>query len=81
MATCSKRHVTEEEELMKDDLKKSRLDSKAENADGRTVEGGETKAFKSDEAKTEAEEEDVDSAVKEFIIGKPQICQIFILTL
>lgn len=70
VATCSKRHVREEE-LAKDDLKKSRLDSKVESAEGRVVEGGETEAFKSEEApKTEAAEEEGESAVKEFIIGK-----------
>ncbi|XP_071342668.1 myosin light chain kinase 2, skeletal/cardiac muscle isoform X2 [Trachinotus anak] len=67
VATCSKRRVTEED-LVKDDLKKSRVDSKVGNADGRVVEGGETQAFQSDKAKTEVEEEEGDSAVKEFII-------------
>ncbi|XP_023284681.1 myosin light chain kinase family member 4-like isoform X2 [Seriola lalandi dorsalis] len=67
VATCSKRRVTEED-LVKDDLKKSRVDSKVENTDGLVVEGGETQAFKSDEAKTDVEEEEGESGVKEFII-------------
>lgn len=77
MATCSKRRVTEEDPL-KDELKKS----KVENADGDAAAaaaaeeeeegGGESQAFKSDEAKTEEVEEgkDGESAVKEFVIGK-----------
>lgn len=71
VATCSKRRVTEED-LVKDDLKKSRVEeSEVENADGQAVEGGEPQASKSDEVKTEVEEEGTegDSAVKEFIIG------------
>ncbi|XP_070765338.1 myosin light chain kinase 2, skeletal/cardiac muscle [Enoplosus armatus] len=70
VATCSKRRVTEED-LVKDDLKKSRVeDSKVENADGQLVEGGEPQASKSDEVKTEAEEEgkEGESAGKEFTI-------------
>ncbi|XP_070817483.1 myosin light chain kinase 2, skeletal/cardiac muscle [Chaetodon trifascialis] len=70
VATCSKRRVTEED-LVKDDLKKSRVeDSKVETADGRVVEGDEPQASKSDEGKTEAEDEgkEGESAVKEFII-------------
>lgn len=70
VATCSKRRVTEED-LVKDDLKKSRVeDNEVENADGGVVEGAEPKPSKSDEAKTEAEEEgkEGDSTVKEFII-------------
>lgn len=72
MATCSKRRVTEED-LVKDDLKKSRVEeSEVENADGQAVEGGKPQASKSDEVKTEVEEEGTegDSAVKEFIIGE-----------
>ncbi|XP_076583023.1 uncharacterized protein mylk4b [Chaetodon auriga] len=70
VATCSKRRVTEED-LVKDDLKKSRVEgSKVETTDGRVVEGDGPQASKSDEAKTEAEEEgkEGESAVKEFII-------------
>ncbi|XP_035509854.1 myosin light chain kinase 2, skeletal/cardiac muscle isoform X1 [Morone saxatilis] len=70
VATCSKRRVTEED-LVMDDLKKSRVeDSKVETADGQVVEGGELQASKSDEAKAEAEEEgkEGESALKEFII-------------
>lgn len=72
MATCSKRRVTEED-LVKDDLKKSRVEgSEEENADGQVVEGGEPQASRSDEVKTEVEEEgkDGDSALKEYIIGE-----------
>ncbi|XP_018526445.1 myosin light chain kinase 2, skeletal/cardiac muscle isoform X1 [Lates calcarifer] len=70
VATCSKRRVTEED-LVKDDLKKSRVDSKVESTDGgQVVEAGEPQAFKSDEAKAEVEEEgeEGESGVKEFII-------------
>ncbi|XP_069009068.1 myosin light chain kinase 2, skeletal/cardiac muscle [Embiotoca jacksoni] len=73
VATCSKRRVTEED-LVKDDLKKSRVDgSKAKNADGQAAEGVEPRASESDDAKTGAEEEEEEgkegeSAVKEFII-------------
>ncbi|TMS20773.1 Myosin light chain kinase family member 4 [Larimichthys crocea] len=72
VATCSKRRVTEED-LVKDDLKKSRVeDSKAENADGQVVavEGGEPQASKSDEVRTEVGEEgkEGESAAKEFVI-------------
>ncbi|XP_040897167.1 myosin light chain kinase family member 4 isoform X2 [Toxotes jaculatrix] len=69
VATCSKRRVTEED-LVKDDLKKSRVDSKAESADGQVVEGGEPQAFKSEEAKAEVEQEgqEGESVVKEFTI-------------
>ncbi|XP_034737314.1 myosin light chain kinase 2, skeletal/cardiac muscle isoform X1 [Etheostoma cragini] len=69
-ATCSKRRVTEEESV-KDDLKKSRVeDSEVKNADGKGVEGGEPQASKSEDGKTEVEEEgkEEESAVKEFII-------------
>nr|XP_046248226.1 myosin light chain kinase 2, skeletal/cardiac muscle isoform X2 [Scatophagus argus] len=58
VATCSKRRGTEED-LVKDDLKKSRVEGEADAADGQAAEG----ASKSDDAKTEEEEE-----VKEFII-------------
>ncbi|XP_070688622.1 myosin light chain kinase family member 4 isoform X2 [Pempheris klunzingeri] len=70
VATCSKRRVTEED-LMKDDLKKSRVDDgEVEHADGEVVEGGEPQAPKSEEVKTEVEEEgkEGESTVKEFII-------------
>ncbi|GLD49428.1 myosin light chain kinase family member 4-like isoform X2 [Lates japonicus] len=71
MATCSKRRVTEED-LVKDDLKKSRVDSKVESTDGgQVVEAGEPQAFKSDGAKAEVEEEEGEegeSGVKEFLI-------------
>ena len=64
MATCSKRRVTEEDPV-KDDLKKSRVEeSKVDNADGQVME-----ASKSDEAKAESEENG-ESAVKEFCIGE-----------
>ncbi|XP_039985161.1 myosin light chain kinase family member 4 isoform X2 [Xiphias gladius] len=69
VATCSKRRVTEEDPV-KDDLKKSRVDTKAENAEGQAVEGDEPPACKPDEPKAELEEEgkEAASAVKEFII-------------
>ncbi|KAL7397808.1 hypothetical protein ABVT39_028219 [Epinephelus coioides] len=70
VATCSKRHVTEED-LVKDDTKKSRVeDSKVENADGQVVEGGAPQASKSDKVKAEAEEErkEGESSEKEFTI-------------
>ncbi|XP_059196681.1 myosin light chain kinase 2, skeletal/cardiac muscle [Centropristis striata] len=74
VATCSKRRVTEED-LVKDDLKKSRVeDSEVESADGQVVEVvevGEPQASKSDEVKTEAEEEgkeEGEPTVKEFVI-------------
>ncbi|XP_075944600.1 uncharacterized protein mylk4b [Anarhichas minor] len=70
VATCSKRRVTEED-LVKDDLKKSRVeDSKGESADGQVVDGDEPRASKSDDVKTEVDEEgeEGESAVKEFII-------------
>lgn len=72
MATCSKRRVTEED-LVKDDLKKSRVEGSAvENAEEQVVKGGEPQASKSDEVNTEVEEEqkDGESAEKEFIIGE-----------
>ncbi|TNN76865.1 Myosin light chain kinase family member 4 [Liparis tanakae] len=77
VATCSKRHVSEEDPV-KDDLKKSRVeDGGGESADGQVVEGDEPLVPKSDEVKTEVEKEEVEkeeegkeeeSAVKEFII-------------
>ncbi|XP_056270507.1 myosin light chain kinase family member 4 isoform X2 [Pseudoliparis swirei] len=77
VATCSKRRVTEEDPV-KDDLKKSRVeDSGGESADGQVVQGDEPLVSKSDEVKTEVEKEEVEkeeegkeeeSAVKEFII-------------
>ncbi|XP_047229984.1 myosin light chain kinase 2, skeletal/cardiac muscle isoform X2 [Girardinichthys multiradiatus] len=61
-ATAGKRRVTEED-LVKDDLKKSRVeDHVVENIDGQLVDGS-----KSEEAKPEAKEGG-DSAVKEFVI-------------
>ncbi|KAL6108435.1 mylk4 [Pungitius sinensis] len=66
----SKRCVTEEE-LAKDDLKKSRVgDSEVERGDGPGVEGAVPQASKSEEVKTEVDEEgkEAESAVKEFII-------------
>lgn len=74
MATCSKRRVTEED-LVKDDLKKSKVEeSRLKGADGQVVEGGEPKPSKSDEAQTkqkvEEERKKGESAEKEFIIGK-----------
>lgn len=72
MAACSKRHVTEEDPV-KDDLKKSRVEeSEVENTDGQVVEGGGQQASRSGEVKAEVEEEETegDSAVKEFIIGE-----------
>ncbi|XP_034387133.1 myosin light chain kinase 2, skeletal/cardiac muscle [Cyclopterus lumpus] len=71
VATCSKRRVTEEDPV-KDDLKKSRVeDNGVESADGQVVEEDEPRASKSEEVKTEVEEEEEkeeESAVKEFII-------------
>lgn len=68
VAACSKRRVTEED-LVKDDLKKSRVeDSEEEKADGQTVTEGEPQAPKSEEVKVEGTEGD--SAVKEFVIGE-----------
>ncbi|XP_005937308.1 myosin light chain kinase 2, skeletal/cardiac muscle isoform X1 [Haplochromis burtoni] len=67
VATCSKRHVPEED-LGKDDLKKSRVeDSKVERADGQVVEGAEPQVSISDQAKTEDEGEPAEE-IKEFII-------------
>lgn len=73
VAACSKRRVTEEEDQVKDDLKKSRVEGiKTENAHGEVAEkGGEPKASKSEEVNTEAEKEtEGNSEVKEFILGK-----------
>ncbi|KAM9848839.1 uncharacterized protein mylk4b [Aulostomus maculatus] len=70
-ATCSKRRVTEED-LVKDDLKKSRVeDSEVKNADGgQKVEATEPLVTKSDGVKTEVEEGATqgESAEKEFMI-------------
>lgn len=68
-ATCSKRRVTEED-LVKDDLKKSRVEEgKVEHAEGQAVEASEPQEVcKFDEGKTEAEEEGKEGDVKEFII-------------
>lgn len=75
MATCSKRHVPEED-LGKDDLKKSRVeDSKVERADGQVVEGAEPQVSISEQAKTEDEGEgETTEEIKEFIIGKT-VCE------
>ncbi|XP_062252296.1 myosin light chain kinase family member 4 isoform X1 [Platichthys flesus] len=67
VATCSKRRVTEEH-LVKDDLKKSKVES-AEG--GAALEKGEQQEAPADEAKPEEEEEeatDGEPAGKEFII-------------
>lgn len=90
MATCSKRRVTEED-LVKDDLKKSRVeDSKAANTDGQVVAGAEPQASKSEEeVKTEAEDEGKEEG-KEFMIGETlytlhecmrtiEVCSLFLL--
>lgn len=72
MAACSKRRVTEED-LGKDELKKSRVDgSKVETADGQVAEKeGEPQACKSEEVKTEVEKETGDNPeVKELILGE-----------
>uniref|UniRef100_A0A3Q3WU49 Protein kinase domain-containing protein n=1 Tax=Mola mola TaxID=94237 RepID=A0A3Q3WU49_MOLML len=53
VAACSKRRVTEEDPV-KDDLKKSRVEeSEVENTDGQVVEGGGQQASRSDEVKAE----------------------------
>ena len=70
MATCSKRRVTEED-LVKDDLKKSRVeDEEGKNAE--VAEEGAAQASKSEEVKTEVEEEgeEGESAEKEFLLGE-----------
>lgn len=72
MAACSKRRVTEED-LGKDELKKSRVDgSKVETADGQVAGGeGEPQASKSEEVTTEVEKETEDNPeVKELILGE-----------
>lgn len=71
VAACSKRRVASEEELLKDDLKKSRVEeSDAEKTDGKSVEESESRVPESEEVKVEAEETAADSAVKEFTIGE-----------
>ncbi|XP_056893692.1 myosin light chain kinase 3 isoform X2 [Takifugu flavidus] len=70
VAACSKRRVTEED-LGKDELKKSRVDgSKVDTADGQVAEKeGEPPASKSEEVKTEVEKETEDKPeVKELIL-------------
>ncbi|XP_047443898.1 myosin light chain kinase family member 4 isoform X2 [Mugil cephalus] len=71
VATCSKRRVTEED-LVKDDLKKSRVEGSEEGSrDGQAaVETGEPQASKSDEGKTDADEaaKEADAASKEFVL-------------
>lgn len=72
MAACSKRRVTEED-LGKDELKKSRVDgSKGETADGQVAEKeGEPQASKSEEVKAEVEKETEDNPeVKGLILGE-----------
>lgn len=69
VAACSKRRVTEED-LVKDDLKKSRVEgSKVGIAEGEVAEdGGEPEASKSDK---EAGKETGDNAgIQEFVLGK-----------
>ncbi|XP_076010500.1 uncharacterized protein mylk4b [Genypterus blacodes] len=67
MATCSKRRVTEED-LVKDDLKKSRVEDRTQE----TAEGAEPQVSQSDDTKTEEEGEEAgkeeEPAVKEYII-------------
>uniref|UniRef100_UPI003AAB626C uncharacterized protein mylk4b n=1 Tax=Centroberyx gerrardi TaxID=166262 RepID=UPI003AAB626C len=65
MATCSKRRVTEED-LVKDDLKKSRVEVRKEG----DAEGVEPKASQSDEIKTEVEAEgkEGEPTVKQYMI-------------
>lgn len=72
VAACSKRRVASEEDLLKDDLKKSRVEeSDAEKTDGKSVEESESRAPESEEVKVEAEETTTaDSAVKDFTIGE-----------
>lgn len=70
VATCSKRRVTEEN-LVKDDMKKSRVEDRKEEA----AEGAEPQASQSDNVKTEEEEEEEggkeeEPAVEEYIIGE-----------
>ncbi|XP_074524416.1 myosin light chain kinase family member 4 isoform X3 [Halichoeres trimaculatus] len=69
VATSSKRRVTEED-LVKDDLKKSRVeDSEAGKAEGEsTTEGGEPQASKPEDVKTEEEGKKEESETKEFTI-------------
>lgn len=72
VAACSKRRVTEED-LVKDDLKKSRVEgSKSENAGGEVAEKeGEPTASKAEEVNTEEKKETEDSSeLKEFLLGK-----------
>ncbi|XP_063748203.1 myosin light chain kinase 2, skeletal/cardiac muscle isoform X2 [Eleginops maclovinus] len=68
VATCSKRRVTEED-LVKDDLKKSRVEDE-EGKNSEVTEEGAAQASKSEEVKTEVEEEgeEGESAQKEFLL-------------
>lgn len=68
MAACSKRRVTEED-LGKDELKKSRVDgSKVETAEGQVAgKEGEPQASKSEEVEKETED---NPEVKELILGE-----------
>lgn len=71
VAACSKRRVASEEDLLKDDLKKSRVEeSGADTTEGKSVEESESRAPESEEVKVEAEETAADSAVEEFTIGE-----------
>ncbi|XP_029905613.1 myosin light chain kinase 2, skeletal/cardiac muscle [Myripristis murdjan] len=63
VATCSKRRVPEED-LVKDDLKKSRVEDRKEE---RIAEAAEPQASPSEEVKTEVTEEG-DPAVKQYVI-------------
>lgn len=74
VAACSKRRVASEEDLLKDDLKKSRVEeSDAEKTGAKSVEEAECKAPQSEEVKAEVEETAADSAVKEFSIGEARL--------
>ena len=67
LATSSKRRVTEED-VVKDDHKKSRVDGeKEEEVEVAVVEGAESQAVESNEVKTEEVDE---STLKEYFIGK-----------
>lgn len=72
VAACSKRRVTEEDPV-KDDLKKSRVEgSKTDNADGEVAQKeGEPEASESEGVDTEeGKETEENSEAKEFILGK-----------
>ncbi|KAM3875820.1 uncharacterized protein mylk4b [Diretmus argenteus] len=71
VATCSKRRVAEED-VAKDDLKKSRVEERKEkDAEGRVAEGVEPQPSQSDEVKTKVEEEEKEGEpVKEYTIDR-----------